>query len=553
MPTVRTNSISRAKMTTTDDLTGRASLTLGSHVAIGARRTPNRSAIRMLDGQDLTYAQLNENTDRLANALLGAGIRFGDRVAIWMENDPRYIEIYLACLKVGMVVVQCNVRHTPHEAQHMISDSGAAALFFDDTTAERVSALENRGELRLTVTTGSDRDHAMHAYGEFLDGGRPLPPSGMAPTPDSLAVLAYTSGTTGLAKGVRLTHRSMRALGQTNQFANRYVIGSTQIFAMSLSFAAGMPAHVLPHLAVGGTTILMSSFDTPRLLDAIDRERVTFTTLPGPPIVEFCSIIRERGLTLPSLQSVLHGTAKAPPEHLELLVDAIGTRLVEGWGMTENSGGLVAATTALDYAERRPGIFASTGRAVPEAEVRLIDDAGNPVAHDGVSVGQLIIRTSSLAEGYWNNPEATAKTFQNGWYHSGDLGSIDGDGYIEVLDRRTDLIISGGMNIYPSEIERVLLQIPGIAECAVVGVPHDKWGSTPVAHIVRADPSSSTPSIEEIDAACRRVLAGYKQPSRILFAAALPRNAGGKVMRHRLAESTLTSAPRHDRKDRTST
>lgn len=529
------------KMTTTDDLTGHAGLTLGSHVRIGARRTPHRAAVCMLDGEVLTYAQLEENTDRLANALHGAGLGFGDRVAIWMENDPRYIEIYLACLKVGMVVVQCNVRHTAYEAQHMISDSGAAALFFDDTTAERVSMLENRSELRLTVTIGGERDHAMHAYERFLGLGHPQRPSGAEPAPDSLAVLAYTSGTTGLAKGVRLTHRSMRAIGQTNQVANRYAIGSTQLFAMSLSFAAGMPAHVLPHLAVGGTTILMSSFDTPRLLDAIDRERATFTTLPGPPIVEFCSIIREQGLTLPSLQSVLHGTAKAPPEHLEMLVDAIGTRLVEGWGMTENSGGLVAATTALDYAERRPGIFASTGRAVPEAEVRLIDDDGQPVSHDGASVGQLIVRSSSLAEGYWNNREATERSFRDGWYHTGDVGSIDADGYIEVLDRRTDLIISGGMNIYPSEIERVLMQIPGIAECAVVGVPHEKWGSTPVAHIVRADPSSTMPSVEDIDAACRRVLAGYKQPSRVAFATALPRNAGGKVMRHRLTEQSAAA------------
>ncbi|BCW05864.1 class I adenylate-forming enzyme family protein [Arthrobacter sp. NtRootA1] len=519
-------------MTTTQTLLNPAAYNLGSLVRIGAQRAPNRIAIRMLDGIGVTYAELDDNTNRIANAMLGAGISSGDRVAIWMENDIRYMEAYLACLKAGMVVVQCNVRHTSFEAQHMLDDSGAVALFIDDSTAERVEALENRDSIRLTVTTGANRDAATRGYEGFRASGQPTPPTPISPAPDDLAVLAYTSGTTGLAKGARLTHRSLRSIVQTNQVANRYSIGSTQIFALSLSSSAGIPAHVLPHLAVGGTTILMSNFDTPRLVDAIDRHHATFTTLPGPPIVDFCTIVREQGLTLPSLQSLLHGTAKAPEEHLELLVDAIGPRLVEGWGMTENSGGLVAATSALDYSERRPGIFSSTGRSVPETVVRLIDEHGNKLPHDGSSVGQLIVRSGSLADGYWNNEEASAKAFRNGWYHTGDVGRIDEEGYIEVLDRRTDLIISGGMNIYPSEIERVLLQIPGVIECAVVGVHHEKWGSTPVAYVVRA--SDVSPSLGELEAVCRRQLASYKQPSRIEFTSALPRNVGGKVMRHRL-------------------
>lgn len=520
-------------MTTTRPLLHPAAFNIGSLVRIGAQRTPNRMAICMLDGIGVTYGELDENSNRIANALLGSGITSGDRVAIWMDNDIRYMEAYLACLKAGMVVVQCNVRHTSFEAQHMLNDSGAVALFFDDSTAERVEALENREALQLTVTTGANLDCASHGYEEFLASGRPVSPTLAFPSSDDLAVLAYTSGTTGLAKGARLTHRSLRSIIHTNQVANRYGIGSTQIFALSMSSSAGIPAHVLPHLAVGGTTILMSSFDTPRLVDAIDRRHATFTVLPGPPIVEFCTIVREQRRTLPSLQSLLHGTAKAPEEHLELLVDAIGPRLVEGWGMTENSGGLVAATTALDYSQRRPGIFSSTGRPVPETVVRLIDEQGNELPHDGSSVGQLIMRSGSLADGYWNNEEATAKSFRDGWYHTGDVGRIDEEGYIEVLDRRTDLIISGGMNIYPSEIERVLLQIPGVLECAVVGVHHERWGSTPVAYVVRAG-SSVSPSLDEIQFVCRQQLASYKQPSRIEFTSALPRNVGGKVMRHRL-------------------
>jgi acyl-CoA synthetase (AMP-forming)/AMP-acid ligase II len=229
--------------------------------------------------------------------------------------------------------------------------------------------------------------------------------------------------------------------------------------------------------------------------------------------------------------SLLHGTAKAPEEHLELLADTIGPRLVEGWGMTENSGGLVAATTQLDYVARPAGIFSSTGRPVPGTAVRVVDADGVEQPHDGRTVGQLEIRSESLADGYWNNPAATEAAFVDGWYRSGDLGTIDPDGYIEVLDRRSDLIISGGMNIYPSEVERVILQVPGVLDCTVVGMPHERWGQTPVAYVVRAD---SGVTVDDIAEHSRERLAGYKQPREIVFAEALPRNAGGKVMRHLL-------------------
>lgn len=507
--------------------------TLGSHLTLGALRSPDKIAIAMLDGEAETYAQLEVSTNRVANALLGSGLSAGDRVAIWMDNDLAYLHLYFACLKAGLLVVQVNVRHTAPEASYQLQNSGASALFFDDSVAERVEKVEVLDQLRLLVTTGRDRVANAREWGAFRDAGS-ADPVVAGPTAEDVAVIAYTSGTTGFPKGAELTHRSIRSLGHTNVFTNRYVMQSVQIFPLSLSFGAGIPAHVLPHLQVGGTSYIMGKWDTERLVDAIDRHHATFTILPSPPITEFCDVVEATGTRLESLVSVLHSTAKAPEEQLERLVTTIGPKLVEGWGMTENSGGLVAATTREDYASNRPRIYSSTGRPSPDVVVELIDDDGEPVPHDGQSVGQLVFHSSSLARGYWGNPEATAQSFRDGWYHSGDLGSIDEDGYVYIYDRRNDLILSGGMNVYPSEVERAVLQIDGVTECAVVAAPHERWGQTPVAFIVRRDETITEELIMEH---ARENLAGYKLPTQIRFLDELPKNASNKVIRRQLRDT----------------
>lgn len=507
-------------------------IALGSHIRYGAMRTPDQVALMMLDGPARTYAHLESRTNRLAQALLGAQLHPGDRVGVWMDNCLEYLDFYIACLKAGLVVVQVNIRHTAHEAQYQLENSGCTALLFDDVVAERVEKLALGGQLRLLLTSGNERVAGSLDFEDFLETGSDVTPA--APHGDDLAVIGYTSGTTGFPKGAELTHRSIRTLGQTNAFSNRYVMKSVQIFPLSMSFTAGIPAHILPHLHVGGTSVIMREWDTERLVDAIDEHRATFTILPSPPIRDFCEVVASRPDRIPSLVSVLHSTAKAPEEHLELLVDTIGPRLVEGWGMTENSGGLVAATTVRDYSDMRPGIFSSTGTAVPDAAIKLLDADDQELPHDGQSVGQLVAHSESLARGYWNNPEASAKTFRDGWYFTGDLGRIDPDGYVYIIDRRVDLILSGGMNVYPSELERVILQVPGVQEVSVVAAPHDKWGQTPVAFIL---PSDSRLTMDGVAEYCREHLAGYKQPSEIHFVTEFPKNASGKILKQKLRDS----------------
>jgi acyl-CoA synthetase (AMP-forming)/AMP-acid ligase II len=206
--------------------------------------------------------------------------------------------------------------------------------------------------------------------------------------------------------------------------------------------------------------------------------------------------------------------------------------------MTENSGGLITATKAADYAPSRPDIFSSVGTCAPDATVRLIDESGNLLPHDGEAVGQVIAHSASLARGYWNNPEASAKTFQNGWYHTGDLGRIDPEGYVYLLDRRPDLIISGGMNVYPSELERVIMTLPGVDACAVVAAPHERWGQTPVAFVV-AEPGVTA---DDVFALCAQQLAGYKKPSEVRIVAELPHNNSGKIQKHQLRDQLLAEA-----------
>jgi acyl-CoA synthetase (AMP-forming)/AMP-acid ligase II len=233
-----------------------------------------------------------------------------------------------------------------------------------------------------------------------------------------------------------------------------------------------------------------------------------------------------------SLHSVLHGGSRAAPEALRAVYDAVGDRLVEGWGMTEHSGGLMTATTPDDYLEldRERDIFASAGRAAAGVAIRLIDAEGRRLPHDGETVGELIVSSPSLMAGYWRSPEATAQALRDGWFRTGDLGTIAPDGHVFISERRTDLIVSGGMNVYPSEVERCIMGLEGVAEVAVVGVPHERWGQTGVAAVVGEASLTEEAVIEH----CRAHLAGFKKPSRVVFLEELPRTTSLKIARAEL-------------------
>lgn len=512
---------------------GQESENIAHSLRLGARQYPDRTALAMYGGETRSYAELAERSSRIANVLRTRGFAKGDRVAIWSETRIEYMDVYLACAQAGLVVAPVNARFRSREAAVILADSGARALFYSGGIEELVPGALDGVDVQMLVCFDRPQLARAQSLTALADGGEPA--GRIDAGGHDLFILGYTSGTTGVPKGAMLTHAGVMNLGRTNALACRYVLGSVQVFALSMSFSATVPAHILPHLYVGGTTIMLPAWDTGQVIDAIEAHAANFLILPSPVVSDFTQAVEAGPGRVRSLVSVLHSASKVPAGLLQRLNTSLSGRLIEGWGMTENSGGLLTATTAQDTAAD-PGVALDTvGRAVPETEIAVLDEHGTKLPRDGRSVGQLAAKSYSLTTGYWGRPEATRTAFQEGWYLTGDMGTVDRSGHVRILDRRTDMINSGGMNIYPSEVEQVLQEIPGVQHAIVVPVPHPKWGQAPVAYVV----GDMNLGKAQILTHCRQELAGYKRPLWIRFIDQLPLNTSGKVERQRLAALAL--------------
>jgi fatty-acyl-CoA synthase len=500
---------------------------VGEIPTLWARRQPDAVALRTKSGSERTYADLDNRTDRLANGLLALGLQPGDRIAPWMADGFALVELYLAAAKAGLVVSPINARLTPSEAEHLIRDSDPRMLVWTADMDTKVTALAPDaldGRLRLRATPESDCEL------EALITRSAAGATGIDVNPDSPLILGYTSGTTGRPKGAILTHRSILAIARINATSYRLTAYPRVALTGSLSFVAVVPAHVLCTLRLGGCLTLMDTWTLEELLHVLERDLITFTYIPSPLMSEAAEALAGRPEAWVNLRSVLHSASRARPDQLHALAEVIGNRLVEGWGMTENSGGLMTAMLGHEYPGRSVDdpAFRSVGRPALDVAVRVIDVDGTELPHDGVSVGELLFAAPSLMSGYWNQPEETATALRDGWFHTGDLGSMDAEGYVYISDRRTDLIVSGGANVYPAEVEDCITRLTGVEDVAVVGVPHDRWGQTVVAVVVTHDPEVDEGAVIEH---CRTRLAGYKKPTRVVFRDSLPRTASLKVSR----------------------
>lgn len=513
---------------------------IGDLVRLGALRSPDRSAIKMREGRSITYRLLDERTTRLAHALLGSGLERGQRVAGWLEDSIEYVELYLAVAKAGLVMVPINSRYRAEEASFQIQRSGAQALFYSAGTATDVLTVLDKHEFTLVATPADPVNGQVRRYEDLLAAASstgPPPP----PDEDDPVVIAFTSGTTGFPKGATHTHRSVKNICRTQGVSLRLPVAGVAAQIASMSFPATVMGWLISHMYVGGTTVLMGHVDVEMVLDTLAKERVTSFYLPNPMIAEFIERTRQDPSPLDSVLGILQAGARMDPEVLRELAGVIGTRYIAGWGMTEIGGGIGTASTIEDM--RTGGgtakdFFASVGRAVPDTLVGVVDEAGKPLPHDGESVGELTLYSSSVMAGYWNDAESTARALRDGWYFSGDMGAIDRQGYVYISDRRRDLIVSGGANIYPAELEFVLGRMDGVKECAVVGMPHPRWGASPVAVVVK-QPGIELSEQDVLSFMIER-LASYKKPQRVVFVDALPRNTSNKLMkqviRDRLAD-----------------
>lgn len=496
--------------------------------------------ISVAEGAQLTYGELDERSDRMAAALLGCGLVPGDRVAFWLESCLVHVVLYMAAAKARLVAVPVNERYTPAEAAFILENSQSRALVFGSFAAAAVESMAVAGDLLLLAAGG--RVPGSASLAEVEARGRP----GALPTgprdAEAPFILGYTSGTTGRPKGAVLTHRSVLSVARSNAVVYRIPMHSVGVYTASMTFTATVPAFFGTHLHVRGTVVIAPARDPDTVIDLVERYRAHYTHMPPPLVDDFAEAFARRRGAITSLCAVMQGSGKVAAERLAPLNEALDGRLLLGWGMTESSGALLTATTRTDMQRALRGdlgVLDSVGRPVPEAEVQAHGPQGMLPA-DGVSEGEMVARSRSIMSGYWDSTSERPIPVVDGWYRTGDIGFIDPDGLIHLRDRRSDLIVSGGLNVYPTEVEEVLRRLPQVADCAVVGVDDERWGQVVAAYIVLRENCPLT--VAEVVDHCRASLASFKKPTRIHFGDALPRTLSGKVKRHEVREYFQSSA-----------
>jgi acyl-CoA synthetase (AMP-forming)/AMP-acid ligase II len=511
----------------TGEITGRG-MTLSDVLARWARVTPTAEVfVDVATGERRTYAQADDRITRLANTFVADGVVPGDRVAVLGLNGVALLEAYIAVLRAGAICVPINFRLVPGEVAYTLADSGAVAAVADTTTAAVMRAARaDAPALRRVITIGDDLE-------QVLDTADPAYTE-LAVPDEATAFIMYTSGTTGAPKGAMLSHRNL----YLHAFSSTMHLGGpggpgVWLAGTPLFHIAGL-AGFLPSLLAGGTTIIPPSggFDPDETLAVLERERVTACFFVPAQWAALCSRVGARARDLSALRKASWGAAPASTALLRTMIETFpGAEIVTSFGQTECSP--VTTTLRGEDAVRKIG---SVGTPMINVEVRVVDDEMRDVAPG--EVGEIVYRGPLVMSGYWNKPEQTAEAFRGGWFHSGDLVRQDTDGYYYVVDRKKDMIISGGENIYCAEVENVLAGHPQIADVALIGVPDPTWGETPLAVIVPRDPADP-PSLESVDEYCREHLARYKRPRRLTIVDALPRNATGKVQKTVLRERAL--------------
>lgn len=505
---------------------------LGDMLRRRAWTNPKNMAVADLaGGVRVDYPELNRRVNRAANALAGLGIGKGDRVALLCLNGIEFIELYYASAKIGAVVVPLNWRLTAPELTFVLKDCGAKILAFGADFAPVAGELCQAGETDVVhwLAFAGAPDWA-RSYPELRDTAGDDEPE-LASGGDDPLTIVYTSGTTGLPKGVVHTHRTALA-GLQNVLATVELRRDDRYLLVLPLYHVGASTPLLAVLYAGGEAVLMPQFDPVRIWEVIEAEKIS-RTLAVPAMLNFMLQVpgfRDRDLS--SLTSILSGASPVPVELIRKY-HSMGIIIHQVYGMTETFG--PGCYLGGSEAEERAG---STGRAYMLTDVRLVDEDGKDVAPG--TPGEVIMRGDHNMIGYWNNPEATAETIRDGWLHSGDIGIADEDGYITIHDRVKDMIISGAENVYPAEIENVLMGHDDIADVAVIGQPSEKWGESPLACIVAKRAELTEAEVIEF---CQGRLARYKQPKAVAFVDEVPRNPTGKPLKRVLRDRFPGPAP----------
>ncbi len=498
---------------------------------------PQAPALRFT-GKTLSWAQLRERVAALAGALNRRGVGFGDRVMILMLNRTEFMESVLAINMLGAIAVPVNFRLTPAEIAFLVSDCEARLLITEPVLAEVATGVRNIQPLLDTiVVAGGDAQDGLLSYEELVgETGEPLQPVDIPN--DSAALIVYTSGTTGRPKGAVLTHTNLTGQAMTGLYTHGADINNDVGFIGVPFFHIAGIGNMLTGMVLGVPTVIhpLGAFDPGHLLDVLQAEQVTGIFLVPAQWQAVCAAQRRNPRQL-KLRVISWGAAPASDTLLQEMSEAFpGAQILAAFGQTEMSP--VTCTLLGDDATRKRG---SVGKVIPTVAARVVDENMNDVPIG--EVGEIVYRAPTLMSGYWNNPRATAEAFAGGWFHSGDLVRMDEDGYVWVVDRKKDMIISGGENIYCAEVENVLAGHPSIVEVAVIGRADERWGEVPIAV---AAVGQHRLRLEDLDGFLTERLARYKHPKGLEIVDALPRNPAGKVLKTELRARYSAAAQRRD-------
>ena len=504
--------------------------------ALAAHHTPNAVAL-YFQGRTISYTALRDRCWRLSNALLQVAAP-GDRVAILAENCPEYVECYYGAPGAGMALTLLNYRLSARELAYIIGDSAPIVLVVEPKYLATIEQIRDQiPSVRHVLLIGA-KAQGCTSYDDFVATGAAAAPK-ERPSEDALCWLLYTSGTTGLPKGAMLSHRNLLASVMNALSSWEAAPDDMNLYTFPLFHVAGyvMPMYNLRSQPV----VLLRAFDPQTLLENVQRYQVTNTAMAPTMLAMLLEDPKTDDYDLSSVRRFGYGASSMPAEVLRRARakwPKIG--FSTGFGMTELAGN-VMFMGRLDHeraADKGLEILRSVGLQLPLSRVRVVDET-EADCPPGVS-GEIVIKGDQVLMGYWRDPEATEKSFVDGWFHSGDVGRWDQEGYLYIVDRKKDMILTGGENVYPREVEEVLCEHPAVLEAAVVGAPDPKWGEKVVA-VVCLRPGAEA-SEDELIAFTRERIASYKKPKHVVFIEALPKNASGKVLKRELRDAIASGA-----------
>lgn len=505
-------------------------MTVAEWIRRCARRWPDACAY--IDGERrFTYAAFNDRVNRQVNGLYALGLQRGDRVAVLMNNHVEAVEAVAAAAKGGFVHVPINFRSVPREIAGVINHCGASVVLVEKEYAERLAEAGSLPSVRHVIVL--DPGVASSDYERWLAAQDVREPT-VDVTADDDFFICYTSGATGTPKGVLHQQRQSVAHAPVVVIGYDFQPASRLLLVYPHNSIASINMFYVPAWLVGGCVVFTDQrrFDAERWLALVEQERITHCHLVPTMLFRVLESPRLAEADTGSLVTIGYGSAPMPTERVERLMAVFGNIFIQGYGMTEIAS-IAAYLDKKDHLEATQGDRArlnSCGRAAFGCELRVVDDDGHDVPPG--TVGEIVFRGPQMMSGYWNDPEKTAETIRNGWLHSGDMATMDERGYLTIVDRKKDLIISGGANISSREVEEVLYWHPAVREASVVGKPDDQWGELPHAFVsLHAGQAVTAP---ELIAFCRERLSGYKCPSAVDIVEDLPKNALGKILKTEL-------------------